>query len=146
MNNKILIAIVAAFATILGTLVTKTLDLISNWQRNRQERRKELFKVQRNVYWKFLLSLQRLMNEENNENFYNFQEQVDKVLLYGDNKTSQIISDYYQELIKKANFQIRDLNHKEYQTKIINAMRKHLNMDRLEKFELICFNPRSTKE
>lgn len=33
------------------------------------------------------------------------------------------------------------LNHKEYQTQIINSMRKHLEMEKLENFELISFTP-----
>lgn len=82
------------------------------------------------------------MNNKTNENFSKFQESVNKALLYGNNDTSKIINAYFRELIKEANRQQQQpLNHKEYQTQIINSMRKHLEMEKLENFELISFTP-----
>ena len=117
-------------------------SIISNWQKTKQERSKGLQNIQKEVYWDFFLALQKLMNNKTNENFSKFQESVNKALLYGDNDTSKIINAYFRELIKEANRQQQQpLNHKEYQTQIINSMRKHLEMEKLENFELISFTP-----
>lgn len=142
MNDKLLVAIVAASADILGGLIQKLFDLISIWQKTKQERFKDLQNIQKEIYWNFFLAMQKFMNNKTNENFVQFQESVNKVLLYGDNETSKIINNYFRELVKEANRQqLQPLNHKEYQTQIINAMRKHLEMDKLDNFELICFTP-----
>ena len=142
MDDKILVAIVAASAAILGGIIQKAFDLISNWQKTKQERSKGLQNIQKELYWDFFLALQKLMNNKTNENFSKFQESVNKALLYGDNDTSKIINAYFRELIKEANRQQQQpLNHKEYQTQIINSMRKHLEMEKLENFELISFTP-----
>lgn len=142
MDDKLLVAIVAASAALLGGIIQKAFDLISNWQKTKHERFKDLRNIQKEVYWGFILAMQKFMNDKTNENFSKFQDSVYKVLLYGDNKTSKIINTYFRELIKEANQQqLQPLNHKKYQTEIINAMRKHLEMDKLENFELISFTP-----
>lgn len=142
MDDKLLVAIVAASAALLGGIIQKAFDLISNWQKTKHERFKDLRNIQKEVYWGFILAMQKFMNDKTNENFSKFQDSVNKVLLYGDNKTSKIINTYFRELIKEANQQqLQPLNHKKYQTEIINAMRKHLEMDKLENFELISFTP-----
>lgn len=89
MDDKILVAIVAASAAILGGIIQKAFDLISNWQKTKQERSKGLQNIQKEVYWDFFLALQKLMNNKTNENFSKFQESVNKALLYGNNDTSK---------------------------------------------------------
>lgn len=143
MDDKLLVAIVAASAALLGGIIQKGFDLISNWQKTKHERFKNLRNIQKEVYWEFILAMQKFMNDKTNENFSKFQDSVNKVLLYGDNETSNIINAYFRELIKEANRQqSQSLDHKKYQTQIINAMRKHLEMDELENFELISFTPK----
>ncbi len=143
MDDKLLVAIVAASAALLGGIIQKGFDLISNWQKTKHERFKDLRNIQKEVYWEFILAMQKFMNDKTNENFSKFQDSVNKVLLYGDNETSNIINAYFRELIKEANRQqSQSLDHKKYQTQIINAMRKHLEMDELENFELIRFTPK----
>ncbi|WP_286335487.1 hypothetical protein [Bacteroides caecimuris] len=143
MDDKLLVAIVAASAALLGGIIQKGFDLISNWQKTKHERFKDLRNIQKEVYWEFILAMQKFMNDKTNENFSKFQDSVNKVLLYGDNETSNIINAYFRELIKEANRQqSQSLDHKKYQTQIINAMRKHLEMDELENFELISFTPK----
>lgn len=143
MDDKLLVAIVAASAALLGGIIQKGFDLISNWQKTKHERFKDLRNIQKKVYWEFILAMQKFMNDKTNENFSKFQDSVNKVLLYGDNETSNIINAYFRELIKEANRQqSQSLDHKKYQTQIINAMRKHLEMDELENFELISFTPK----
>ena len=143
MDDKLLVAIVAASAALLGGIIQKGFDLISNWQKTKHERFKDLRNIQKEVYWEFILAMQKFMNDKTNENFSKFQDSVNKVLLCGDNETSNIINAYFRELIKEANRQqSQSLDHKKYQTQIINAMRKHLEMDELENFELISFTPK----
>ena len=143
MDDKLLVAIVAASAALLGGIIQKGFDLISNWQKTKHERFKDLRNIQKEVYWEFILAMQKFKNDKTNENFSKFQDSVNKVLLYGDNETSNIINAYFRELIKEANRQqSQSLDHKKYQTQIINAMRKHLEMDELENFELISFTPK----
>ena len=67
MDDKILVAIVAASAAILGGIIQKAFDLISNWQKTKQERSKGLQNIQKEVYWDFFLALQKLMNNKTNE-------------------------------------------------------------------------------
>ena len=143
MDDKLLVAFVAASAALLGGIIQKGFDLISNWQKTKHERFKDLRNIQKEVYWEFILAMQKFMNDKTNENFSKFQDSVNKVLLYGDNETSNIINAYFRELIKEANRQqSQSVDHKKYQTQIINAMRKHLEMDELENFELISFTPK----
>lgn len=141
MDDKILVAIVAASAAILGGIIQKAFDLISNWQKQTRTFQRPTKYTKRGILGLFL-ALQKLMNNKTNENFSKFQESVNKALLYGNNDTSKIINAYFRELIKEANRQQQQpLNHKEYQTQIINSMRKHLEMEKLENFELISFTP-----
>lgn len=93
MDDKLLVAIVAASAALLGGIIQKAFDLISNWQKTKHEHFKDLRNIQKEVYWGFISAMQKF------------------------------------------------INHQKYQTEIINAMRKHLEMDKLENFELISFTP-----
>ncbi|MCD7926374.1 MAG: hypothetical protein LUI85_17530 [Bacteroides sp.] len=140
MDDKILVAIIAASAAILGGVIQKMFDLINNWQKVKEERSKELRNIQKDVYWEFIEAFQKFGNNKSNENFTRFQESINRVLLYGDNNTSKIVNDYFKAIIQEG-ITKQPLNHKEYQTKVINAMRKHLDMDELESFELILFTP-----
>lgn len=140
MDDKILVAIIAASAAILGGVIQKAFDLLTNWQKVKDERSKDLRNIQKDVYWEFIAAFQKFGNNKSNDNFSRFQESVNRILLYGDNNTSKIVNDYFKAIVQEANT-LQPLNHKEYQTKIINAMRKHLDMDELESFELILFTP-----
>ena len=56
MDDKILVAIVAASAAILGGIIQKAFDLISNWQKTKQARSQGLQNIQKEVYWDFFFS------------------------------------------------------------------------------------------
>lgn len=139
METNFLIAIIGAASAIAGAIVQQVFNLISNRQQAKQELQKDLHNTQKEVYFEFLQSLQKLMNNKNPKDFQLFQEKVNKILLYGDNNTSQQVNLYFRNLVKEANGQLNEpLDHRSHHLNIINSMRAHLKMNKFDEFELIC--------
>ncbi|MEM9276427.1 MAG: hypothetical protein AAGA80_26275 [Cyanobacteria bacterium P01_F01_bin.143] len=98
MNDKILIAVIAAISALVGSLIPQIFTHFNNEARREFVERKEQRTIQAKVYEELLLSLQNVMNE-GEPGFPRFQEAILKVSLYGDAATSKAALEYFQTLV-----------------------------------------------
>lgn len=134
MNINILVAIIALVSAILGAVVTAIVNY-------RFQQRAEIREKQRAVYFDFLDALQSFKNSSKEEDFYRFQNAVNAICLYGDNKTSLAVKSYFDALVKTTNdgriFQAEKCV--AYETKIINAMRGNFNLKEFDRYVMVKF-------
>ena len=74
--------------------------------------------------YNYLVALQEFKNSSNSEQFYKFQNAVNAICLYGDDKTSSFVKEHFEKLVKAANRELimQQSDHTYYETEIINAM------------------------
>ena len=140
MDDKILIAIISAGSAIIGGLVpaifsyfTKKKELKSNLdilqEQSRISRDSTNIEIRRCEYSKFIDALQKERNT--GSNFVDFQNSVNKILLFADHKTAVLINAYYTDICYGSMGRQTALSndkHDEYQQKIINSMRYDLGV------------------
>lgn len=134
---NIQVAVIALMSALLGAVVTA---FVNYWFQQRYESKKQIREKQKEVYYNFLNALQALVNDSSSRTiFYDFQKAVNAVCLYGDNKTSLAVKEYYEALVDSANNNTRLTSdeHTVYGTKIINAMRKSLKLNEFDEFNII---------
>ncbi|MDH6358022.1 hypothetical protein [Parabacteroides sp. PF5-9] len=149
MEGSIMIAVIAALSAIAGGAIQGYFSYLLNKQKNKYDRLRELDNKQKEIYWDFWYSMQVFMNHNTDrEAFEAFQINVTRLALYADNSTSKIVQEYFQTLINQNNNKksLSRESHTKYQTKIMNSMRMHLEMDGFDNFELIAFTPQNNIE
>lgn len=144
MDDKLLIALVAAGAAILGSVIPTIFNFWNNAQQRKFEVKKALLEKQKEAYFHLLNTLQSIINEQNSEKlFLTLQEAGNQVAIYGDKEAAQTYLDYYYELISQSQGHRKPLGsveHKDHQTKIMNAMRLGLGLPKIKNFEIIGFH------
>ncbi|WP_321437279.1 hypothetical protein [uncultured Bacteroides sp.] len=143
MNDTLMTAIIAAGSALLGGAIPSIINYFSISKQKNIELNSKLKEQQKDLYLKYLLVLQKGINEMTNENFLELQNINLEIALYGDDKTSKLANQYYTTLVNQSNNNIPmdPESHKEFQSKIFNAMRKHLKLDTYEEFYIIGYNP-----
>lgn len=139
--SQLMIAGIAALSAILGGSIPAIISFLSIKRTQKIELEKKLHLEQRDIYKNYLITLQRSINKITPENFEELQKTTIAICLYGDNETAIIINYYYKALIEGANRNSPLTNKEqiEYQTQIINSMRKNLKLKNMDSFELVSF-------
>lgn len=144
MKDELCIAIVAAGSALLGTLIPTVISYLSNLKQNKFELEKTLLEKQKDIYWDLMVSLQNMINSPTNEAFNEMQKSVIKLSIYGDNKSSISLNNYYRELINSSNGArgpLTQAEHQQFQKEIVNGMRSNLGLEPFENFEIVGFRP-----
>lgn len=140
--SQFMIAVIAALSAILGGSIPALISFFSIKRNQKMELEKKLHIEQREIYKNYLITLQSTINDTSPENFRELQKATVSICLYGDNETAKIINEYFSDLIQNVNSGsfLSNSRQVEYQTKIINSMRKHLDLKNVDRFELVSFN------
>ncbi len=136
-NVKIQVALIALVSALLGSIVTATINYLFQ---QRSESRKQIREKQKEVYFRYLTTLQEFKNSSNNVRLFNeFQNAVNAICLYGDNNTSLAVKDYFEALVKVGNKELtfQSCDYINHETKIINAMRDSLGLKKFDKFIMV---------
>lgn len=145
MEDKILIAIIAASSALLGSLIPTVMNYLNGREQRNFEIKKDLHNKQKEVYLDLMLSLQDMVNHQtDNSKFFNLQNSVIKASLYGDDKTAQAFYNYYDDLVKSnqsGGQPLTQQEHQTYQSDILNSIRKSMGLDSLEEFHIVGFHP-----
>lgn len=137
MDDKILIAIIAASAALFGSLIPQIFSYFEANKKREFAKQKEQRDVQSSVYEELLLALQDVINK-GDSSFPAFQNAIIKVSLYGDANTSKAALNYFNTLVKRGS-ELKPEDHSNYQTTILNAMKVQLSLPKVESFEIIKF-------
>ncbi len=139
LEDKILIAVIAAGSALLGSLIPSVLTFLNNNKQRQFEVRKMLLDKQKEAYRDLLVSLQEFGNNsvQSNEYFYKFQNQVLQVVIYGEDSASKAVNDYYQELVNKKS--LSNEEHRKHHSNILNTMRRSLGLGKISNFSLTRF-------
>ena len=146
-DDKILIAVIAALAALFGSLIPTVFNYFNNEKQRDFERKKELYNRQKDLYVEVMLALQSIINGQSDSEFIKLQEAALKISTYGACKPSQAFNKYYFELVRSGNqsrIPLTQKEHQEFQMDIINTMREAMGLDSLEYFEVIAYRPIST--
>lgn len=137
-NVKIQVALIALVSAFLGAIVTATANYLFQ---QHAESKKQIREKQKEVYYNYLVALQEFKNSSNSEQFYKFQNAVNAICLYGDDKTSSFVKEHFEKLVKAANRELimQQSDHTYYETEIINAMRDSLGLRKFNNFCMIKF-------
>ncbi len=139
---NIQVALIALLSAIIGAVVTAAANY---WFQKRSESEKQIREKQKEVYFRYLTALQLFKNSPNDvQLFYEFQNAVNAICLYGDNETSLAVKDYFEALVKVGNRELtlQSCDYINHETKIINAMRDSLGLKKFDKFIMVKFeNP-----
>lgn len=145
MDEQILIAIIAAGSAIFGSIIPTIFNFWNNAQQRKFEIKKILLEKQKAAYFDLLSALQSIINEQKSEDrFRALQVAGNQVAIYGDKKASQEYLNYYYAMVAQSQGKRKSLTsdeHKQHQTKIMNAMRKGMGLDEISSFEIIGFHP-----
>ncbi|EKO3815305.1 hypothetical protein NTH32_002062 [Vibrio harveyi] len=138
MDDKILVAGIAACAALLGSLIPQAFSFFKERAERSFVRQKEQRDIQVLVYEELLLALQDTMNN-GDSSFPAFQKAILKVSLHGDANTSKVSLEYFDTLMKRGH-ELKAEEHANYQTNILNAMKAQLSLPEVERFEIIRFD------
>jgi anionic cell wall polymer biosynthesis LytR-Cps2A-Psr (LCP) family protein len=144
MNETLLIAIISASSALIGSLIPTLFTYLKNKEQNEFELKKDLLENQKIVYDEILIALQNMINHQGNEEFKALQKASIKLAIYGDNDSTKAMNEYYNELTKSGQNLRSPLikeEHKNYQKRIINGIRKNLGLEELDSFEIVGFRP-----
>lgn len=137
MDEKIFVAVIAACAALLGSLIPQVFSFFKERAERKLARHKEQRDIQVLVYEELLLALQDTMNQ-GCSSFPAFQKAILKVSLHGDANTSKVLLEYFDTLVKRGR-ELKAEEHANYQTRILNAMKVQLSLPEVERFEIIRF-------
>lgn len=146
MEDKLLGALIAGGAALLGSLIPTISGYLNNKSQREFEVKKALLEKQRLIYSELMLSLQKMINTQKSEDFLELQRSVLQVSIYGDNSTSVALNEYYAAIIASAQHGGTPLvknQHQHYQQRILNGMRASLDLHPLPSFEVVSFRPPS---
>jgi len=144
MDDKLLVALVAGGAALLGSFIPTIIGYLNNRSQREFEIMKALRDKQSQIYADLMLSLQKVINTQSSENFFELQKAVMQVSIYGDNQTSVALNEYYSAIIESSQPGGTPLvkeQHQDYQQKVLNGMRASLKLQPLPTFEIISFRP-----
>lgn len=148
MDDKFVLAIVAASSALLGAVIPTIFNYLNNKQQRKFGADKLILEKQRDVYADLLLSLQDMINFQTDpEKFYQLQRRVLQVAIYGHEHPASIVQEYYSEIVKSGQGTRANLNndeHREYQRKILSSMRESMGLTGLDEFEIVGFHPPGT--
>lgn len=135
---NIQVALIALVSAFIGAIATAAANYLFQ---QRAESKKQIREKQKEVYYNYLVALQEFKNSSNNEQFYKFQNAVNAICLYGDDKTSSLVKEHFEKLVKAANRELilQQSDHTYYETKIINAMRDSLGLKKFDNFYMVKF-------
>lgn len=141
MDNIVLTSIIPAASACLGALIPSLFSYLVKRQEYDIERLAKIDDLRREEFAIYLDCLQQMLNEGNKYNFLKLQTSTNKLLLYSGPELSNLVNDYYNTLIDRANLGHPLLHNEqeEYQTKIVNAMRAELGVSntKLKRVRLI---------
>jgi hypothetical protein len=143
MDEKILIGVISASSAIIGGIIPTLSAYFNTKNQNEFELKKDLIANQKNVYDEVLIALQNIINNSGVEENKAFQKASNKLAIFGDNASAKAMNDYYYELInaQKLGVPVTTDEHRNYQKRIINGIRKNLGLEELNSFEILGFRP-----
>ena len=144
MDDKILIAIISAGSALIGSLIPTIITFLNNKEQNSFELKRDLLNNQKGVYGEIMIALQNVINKQGNEEFRELQKASIKLSIYGDNSSSKAMNEYYNEITKSGQQLRKPLTpeeHKIFQMRIINGIRKNLGLEKFDSFEIVGFRP-----
>ena len=147
MNETLLISLIAAGSACLGALIPSLFSFLSLRIQFKNEKKLKNSDKQTEEYVAYIEAMQYMMNNPFDPNgFIVFQQHVNKVLLFSEKKTAELISEYYHTMIElqQQNKGLTPENHKKFQNDIINSMREDLlgvSSKKADKLYLIAFRP-----
>jgi hypothetical protein len=144
MDDKLILAMVAGGAALLGSLIPTVVGYMNNRNQRKFEMKKALGDKQSQIYSDLMVSLQKMVNTQSNDNFLELQQAVIQVSIYGDDSTSVALNEYYSAIVKSSQpggTALVKEQHQSHQQKILNGMRANLKLRPLSEFEIISFRP-----
>jgi hypothetical protein len=146
MDDKLVVALVAGGAALLGSLIPTVAGYLNNKTQREFDVKKALLEKQRQVYSDLMLSLQRMINTSMTntstaEVISDLQRAVLHVSIYGDNSTAAALNDYYNALIASAQpggSLLQKPQHQSHQRLILNGMRASMDLAPLASFEIVA--------
>lgn len=128
MDEKLLIALVAAGSALLGSVIPTLFNFWNNKKQREFEIKKLLLEEQKAAYLQLLSALQTIINEKGSgASFRALQIAGNQVAIYGDKNASQEYLNYYYALVSSSQGKSSPLEsdeHKRHHTAIMNAMRQ----------------------
>lgn len=146
MEDKILVALVAGGAALLGSFIPTIVGYLNNKRQREFELTKALLEKQSQIYSDLVVCLQQMINTQKNEDFFGLQRAVLQVSIYGDDCTSVALNEYYTAIIESAQPDgnpLTKVEHQRHQKKVLNGMRASLGLKPLDSFEIVGFRPAS---
>ena len=139
MSNEVILAIVSASSALFGSLIGVLSTILSQQLKYKHETNKEARKNKIDLYLSFIGHLQSFVNKKD-YSFISLTNDVNEIKLMGSKMVSEVISQYYFDICSGS--KLDKEAHNNYQTRIINAMRKDLGLKSSseEKFGLFGYN------
>lgn len=139
MDDKLLIALIAAGSALFGSLIPQVFTFFNNRSQRAFEKEKAKKGAQAEIYENLLINLQSTMNK-GDEAFPELQKSIIQISLLGDSETAMVVEKYYRELVNRG-AELKKGDHAMHQKNIINSMRCQIDLEPLERFELVRFGP-----
>lgn len=141
MDGALLTAIIAAGSACVGSLIPCLFSYLGKWRDYKISKASKVAEIRRDVYANYIEALQTMVNKQDMESLLLLQKSTNKILLFADYNLSSLVNNYYKDLINSS-LQKKPLSleeHTESQTKILNAMRKELEVsqDELKDFSFV---------
>ena len=139
-----MVAIIAGASALIGAFIPTLFSYLNTSKQHELVLQRELLEKQKDIYWDYMLALQEIINEQSDSNFLKLQKEILKMSIYADNATSLTVKSYWEALVMSSQEKRTLLSkeeHASYQKKILNSMRKNINLDTFEVFEIVGFRP-----
>ncbi|WP_073552760.1 hypothetical protein [Elizabethkingia meningoseptica] len=144
MDQTILIAIISASSALIGALTPNIINLFTEKGKRKFEIKKELLNKQQEIYQESMFALQSFMNNQSPENIENLQKAIIKVSIFGDDKTSKNINDYFLAIVNSnldESMLLSLVQHEKFHLDIMNSIRNKMGFNKFDNFKLIRYNP-----
>jgi hypothetical protein len=103
MDDKILIAAIAAGSAVLGAAFPTMISIWINKRQREFEIKKYLLGHQQAAYLALLYTLQDLFNNQSNQNvFRDFQKIISRVAMYGSKQVADASQQYYSDMVSQS--------------------------------------------
>lgn len=133
-------ALIAAGSAFLGALVPSVFSYLGKRQEFKNAKKVRLNEIKIQVYEEYFNTLQNMVQNSNPDNFSALQSSTIKILMFADKGLANIVNDYIRRLVQSTTTTpLTKEQHMDYQTKIINEIRKELGYTSsdLEKIEIV---------
>ena len=123
--ETIITSIIAAASALIGSITGVTVNYFI--EKNKTDN--NINAEKKKIYMDFIIAIQKFANNRCRDTFITFQEEINKILLYGSAKVAQLVNKYYNAMVEATNAgsSLTHSQHVEFQNRIINEMRREFD-------------------